>query len=201
MSWEISPASAAASGSGLGEGVARGEADPSAGARAAGEGEGGGVAPKEAGLPAGARAAGEGEGGTDIPRGGDETAAATVELTRQLGKTPVMVNKEIYGFIVNRILFEIFKEAFYLVNEGVASVEDIDVAMEGALGHPMGPFRTVDLLGVDLAHDILRDRYEETGVPRDAPPQFLADMVKAGTLGQKTGAGFYDYSEAKAKNK
>jgi 3-hydroxybutyryl-CoA dehydrogenase len=135
------------------------------------------------------------------PHTSEETAATTVELTRGLGKTPVMVNKEIYGFIVNRLLFEIYKEAFYLVNEEVASVEDIDTAMEGALGHPMGPFRTIDLSGVDLVHDILRDRYAETGIPRDAPPQFLADMVKAGKLGQKSGSGFYDYSEVKAKNK
>jgi 3-hydroxybutyryl-CoA dehydrogenase len=127
------------------------------------------------------------------PHTSNDTVETTVKLTEQLGKTPVRVDKEIYGFIVNRIFFAILKEAFYQVSNGVASVEAIDTAVTGALGHAMGPFRTADLSGIDLINDILRDRFAETGDPQDAPPQFLEDMVQTGKVGRKTGVGFYDY--------
>ena len=130
------------------------------------------------------------------PHTSEGTAQATVDMARALGKTPILLNKEIYGFVVDRILYAMFKEAWNLVTLEVASPQSIDVAVEGALGHPMGPFRIIDLSGVDLIYDIFQGHFEDTGDPSEAPPQFLVDMVKAGKWGKKTGQGFYDYSDA-----
>jgi 3-hydroxybutyryl-CoA dehydrogenase len=129
------------------------------------------------------------------PHTSQETIETTLDLTRALGRTPVLLEKETYGFIVNRLLIAFLNEAFALVTEGVTTPYAIDTAMEGAVGHPMGPFRMLDLVGIDLHCEHMRHRFEETGDSADLPPQFLLDLVKAGKCGRKTGSGFYDYSD------
>lgn len=124
-----------------------------------------------------------------------ETAEITMELSRRLEKTPILLGKEIYGFVVNRILAALNKEALFLLDQGVASAEDIDVAMENGLGHPMGPFRLLDLTGVDLNYQVALSRYQETGDRADIPSPTLARMFATNQWGRKTGRGFYSYDD------
>jgi 3-hydroxybutyryl-CoA dehydrogenase len=133
------------------------------------------------------------------PHTSQETAQTAVDMAVALGKTPVLVEKEIYGFVVDRILYAMWREAWNLVTLGIATPQAIDVAVEGALGHPMGPFRIIDLTGVDLIYDIFQGHFEDTGDPAEAPPQFLVDMIREGKLGKKSGSGFYEYSDTQAE--
>ncbi|OPY85417.1 MAG: putative 3-hydroxybutyryl-CoA dehydrogenase [Smithella sp. PtaU1.Bin162] len=127
------------------------------------------------------------------PHTSEETVQVTMDLCRRLDKTPVLITKEIYGFVVNRILMAINDEALYLAEHGIASVEDIDAAVVGALNHPMGPFKLMDLTGLDLYYYIKQGRFEETGKPEDTPVPLLEQKFKAGEYGQKTRKGFYNY--------
>jgi len=129
------------------------------------------------------------------PHTAPETAALAMDLARKLGKEPVLLKKEIYGFLVNRILARISEEALFLLDTGVASAEDIDRAVVNALGHPMGPFRLMDLTGIDLSYHIAMERYRETGNPLDKPSPTVVEKYVRGEWGRKTGRGFYDYSE------
>lgn len=129
------------------------------------------------------------------PDTSDETAQVTMELSRRIGKEPVLMNKEIYGFIVNYVLMSLTRAAMYLYQEGYASYEDIDKALKLGLNHPMGPFELADFSGVDIMHYAMLQRYKETGDPADKPPAFLDEMIKEGKLGRKSGKGFYDYSK------
>jgi 3-hydroxybutyryl-CoA dehydrogenase len=129
------------------------------------------------------------------PYTSDETAEVTMELSRRIGKEPVLMNKEIYGFIVNYVLMNLTRAAMYLYQEGYASYEDIDKALKLGLNHPMGPFELADFSGVDIMHYAMLQRYKETGDPADKPPAFLDEMIKEGKLGRKSGKGFYDYSK------
>ncbi|MDA8018672.1 MAG: 3-hydroxyacyl-CoA dehydrogenase family protein [Thermoanaerobaculia bacterium] len=124
----------------------------------------------------------------------DETVAVTMELARRIGKQPVRVNRELPGFLVNRILRAITNEAYFLLENGVASFEDIDKACELGLNHPLGPFKLGDFSGLDIGYNARKERYEETGDPADRPAPSLARRVERGDLGRKTGRGFYDYS-------
>ena len=130
------------------------------------------------------------------PHTSQETVDATMELSRRMGKTPVLIRKEIYGFIVNRIVDAINREAFFLAEQGIATPEDIDIAVEGGLNHPMGPFRLTDLIGIDLNYFAHTEHYEETGDPQDAPSPLIVEKYKKGEFGRKTGKGFYSYEEA-----
>lgn len=122
----------------------------------------------------------------------DETVEAAFEFARATGKTPVRIEKEIDGFLANRILTAIHNEARFLVEEGYCTYQDLDTACENGLGHPMGPFRLSDLTGIDLAFDIMNRRYQESGQkPRGY--DLYKKMVEEGRLGRKTGKGFYDY--------
>lgn len=123
---------------------------------------------------------------------GDEYYEAAFNFAASVGKTPIRVNREIDGFIANRILTAINNEARRLVEEGYVSYKDLDTACENGLGHPMGPFRLNDLTGIDLALDIMNRRYKESGIK---PPCYdlYTEMVKEGKLGRKTGVGFYEY--------
>lgn len=126
------------------------------------------------------------------------TSDATVDTAKNfalsLGKEPVVVNQDIAGFIVNRINGMAFLEALRLLEKGIASVEDIDKAMRLGLGHPMGPFELMDLVGLDIVLNARMGIYNETRNPDHYPPPILRRMVNAGLLGRKAGKGFYDYS-------
>ncbi|AKG05360.1 3-hydroxyacyl-CoA dehydrogenase [Salimicrobium jeotgali] len=131
----------------------------------------------------------------------EETANAAVKFCEQLGRTAVLLEKEIYGFIANRLLFAISNEALYLYENGYADFEDIDIITKKALGHPLGPFELMDLSGIDVGYYANKQLYEETGDPKDKPAKSVEEKVKAGNLGRKTGKGWYEYSGNKKVKK
>lgn len=127
------------------------------------------------------------------PHTSEETAQALVEFCRRSGKEPILLRKEIYGFVANRLLYAIRREALQLLEQGVATVEEIDLAAEKALRHPMGPFRLQDLTGLDVGYLAALERYRETGDPADRPHPLLEEKYRKGELGRKTGKGWYEY--------
>ena len=131
--------------------------------------------------------------------GGDHTSQETIEtvkaLAERMGKTPVVVRQEIFGFIANRIVAAIFDEAISLYEQGIASAEDIDTAVTHGLGHPIGPFALLDLTGIDVNVGIKRLEAQETGDPSRGPSQTLLALMEQGRLGRKTGHGFYEYGD------
>lgn len=129
------------------------------------------------------------------PHVSDETAEITMELSRRLKKEPVLLKKEVWGFLVNRILSVLNREAMALYDTGVASFEDIDSAVVNALGHPMGPFRLIDLTGIDLAYFSRMEKYAETMDPAEKPSPSIVEKYVKGEYGRKVGKGFYDYSK------
>jgi 3-hydroxybutyryl-CoA dehydrogenase len=127
------------------------------------------------------------------PHCSDETIETVVKFVESINKVPAIVNKEIYGFIVNRIFSSITKEACYMLDQGVASIEDIDNAVKFGLSHPMGPFELLDLTGIDLEFDVLTERYKTTGDLSDKPSPAIVERYAKGEYGRKTKKGFYDY--------
>ena len=125
----------------------------------------------------------------------DDTAAAGKDFVLQIGKEPIMVNRDVAGFVINRINFPSTIEAMNLVEQGVASVEDIDKGLRLAAGRRMGIFETSDMVGLDVTYGAMKAMYEETGDPRWYPPLLLRRKVKAGHLGRKAGKGWYEYNE------
>ncbi|MFE4428912.1 3-hydroxyacyl-CoA dehydrogenase family protein [Peribacillus butanolivorans] len=123
----------------------------------------------------------------------DETVEKLKALSKQLTKEPVEVKKDTPGFIVNRIMIPQFIEAIKLLEEGVASAEDIDKAVTLGLNYPMGPFTLQDFAGVDIGYHVMEYFKEEFNDDHFAPPLLLKQLVRAGRHGKKTGAGFYDY--------
>ena len=123
-----------------------------------------------------------------------ETLAAAVEVGKRMGKEVVVI-KEAPGFITSRINAMIGNEAFYMLQEGVASAEDIDNAVKLGLNHPMGPFELVDLVGLDTRLHILEYLHKTLG-EKFRPCPLLAQYVKAGRLGRKSGRGVFEYPEA-----
>ena len=124
----------------------------------------------------------------------DETVEAVMEFSRNTGKTPIIVQKEIDGFVVNRILSALYAESRWLVEEGYCSYEDLDTACENGLGHPMGPFRLNDLTGIDLTYDIMTANYQKSGKKPVGYDQ-IKEMYDKGWYGKKSGRGFYDYTK------
>jgi 3-hydroxybutyryl-CoA dehydrogenase len=124
----------------------------------------------------------------------EETVGLVAGLAKRVGREPVILRKELPGFLVNRILRALANEAYYLLEEGVASFADIDRAVELGLNHPMGPFKLGDLSGLDIGYNARLETHGLTKDPRDMPPGALERRVKRGDLGRKTGRGFYDYS-------
>jgi 3-hydroxybutyryl-CoA dehydrogenase len=122
-----------------------------------------------------------------------ETLQRATVFVESLGKRPVVVKKEIPGFIANRILNAVRDEALRLYEGGYADIESIDVACRDALGYPMGPFELMDLTGIDIGYLTKTARFEETGDPADAPSSTVSMLIKKGTVGRKSGQGFYHY--------
>jgi 3-hydroxybutyryl-CoA dehydrogenase len=122
----------------------------------------------------------------------DETAAAIVELARDLGKEPAEA-RDFPGFVSNRILMPFINEAAYALMEGVAEAEAIDTIAKLGFAHPMGPLALADLIGLDTCVAIMDVLHDGLGDPRFAPCPLLRQYVQAGRLGRKAGAGFYTY--------
>ena len=122
-----------------------------------------------------------------------ETFDAVKELSLGISKEPVEV-KEAPGFVVNRILIPMINEASFILEEGIASVEDIDTAMKFGANHPMGPLALGDLIGLDVCLAIMDVLYNETGDTKYRASSTLRKYVRAGWLGRKSGRGFYNYS-------
>jgi len=129
------------------------------------------------------------------PQTSDETVERAMSAAREIGRTPVLINKEIDGFIVNRILHAATQEAYRLLDAGVAGFEDIDTAVEKGLNWPMGPFRLGDFSGLDVTYNARLHMYRSTGDERFRPSPQLEAKVKAGKLGRKTGEGWYRYAK------
>jgi 3-hydroxybutyryl-CoA dehydrogenase len=120
----------------------------------------------------------------------DATVETAMDFARAIGKAPILVERETFGFVANRILFIAMQEAFRLVEDGFVSVEDCDAAVRDGLGWPMGPFAIADLVGLDVVEAILAEGHRQTGEQRWAPPALLRDRVARGELGRKSGRGF-----------
>lgn len=122
-----------------------------------------------------------------------EVTNTIVELSKQLGKTPCVVN-DYPGFIANRILMPMINEAIYCLYERVAGVEEIDTVMRLGMAHPMGPLQLADFIGLDVCLSILNVLHDGFGNPKYSPCPLLVNMVTAGKLGCKSSEGFYVYS-------
>ena len=126
----------------------------------------------------------------------DETAALTMDLSKKLGKEPVEVKVDVPGFLANRLMIAVAIEAIRLYEQGIASKEDVDKAAKLGLNYPMGPFELMDLTGVDINYHVMDYFHKE--LPQELkwdPPLSIKNMVKAGLLGRKTGAGWYTYNK------
>ena len=119
-------------------------------------------------------------------------AEAVMDFCKKIGKAPIWMKKEISGFAANRLVGVLNAEARYLVQNGYLTPQEVDMACELGLGHPMGPFRLMDLTGVDLTYDLMRPAVE-AGQPKPDCYDLIESMVKEGKLGRKSGHGFYDY--------
>jgi len=124
----------------------------------------------------------------------DETVNTIVEVTKKLGKEPVVVKKDVTGFVVNRVLIPALNEAVGLVDEGIATPEDIDKAIKLGLNWPMGPLTLLDYVGLDTTLAITELMVKEIDIKYQACP-LLRQMVRAGLLGRKSGKGFYDWKK------
>ena len=124
----------------------------------------------------------------------DETVRTVMEITRKMGKEPVEVKKDTPGFIVNRLMIPHFIEAIRMLEEGVATAEDIDKAIKLGLNYPMGPFELMDLTGIDIAHHVTEYFYKELNKESKwSVPGLMKSLIRAGRLGRKTGGGWYNY--------
>jgi len=131
----------------------------------------------------------------------DATARVGSDFIKQIGKEPIMVNRDVAGFVINRINFPSQIEAMKLVEQGVASVEDIDKGLRLASGRKMGIFETGDMVGLDVTYGAMMAIYKETGDSEFYPPFLIRRKVKAGHLGRKTGKGWYEYNEDGTRKK
>ena len=132
----------------------------------------------------------------EIPRGlhtSDDTVEKAKALIESFGKLPIVIQKDVPGFVANRFLIPMILEACKLLEEGVASKEDIDLLVKKGLGFPIGPFELGDFVGLDVALDVNTYIHDELADPYYNPPRILKEMVRAGRLGHKTGEGFYKY--------
>ena len=129
------------------------------------------------------------------PHVSDEAAQITMDLSTKLEKIPVLLKKEVEGFLLNRIFRVIGQEAQWMLEMGIASFEDIDKACVYGAGHPMGPFRLNDLTGIDLTYIRSMERFKETGNRADLPSPSVVERYMKGHYGEKSGKGWYDYTK------
>jgi 3-hydroxybutyryl-CoA dehydrogenase len=128
---------------------------------------------------------------------GEAAVQTAIDVATRMGKTPVRVRKDTPGFVVNRILMPMMVEAIRVVEEGIATPEEVDTAITMGLNHPMGPFTLLDFTGVDVCYNVMEYFYSEFRDPQYAPPQLIKQMIRAGRFGRKAGKGFLgDYPEA-----
>ena len=127
------------------------------------------------------------------PGTSDDTVDSVIAVIEKMGKHPVVLNAEIPGFIANRLMGAVRTEALNLVEQNIASIEDIDTAAKSALGHPMGPFELMDLVGLDVTYLIRKATFELTGDESEAPHPLITAKYEAGELGRKSGRGWYTY--------
>lgn len=126
----------------------------------------------------------------------DEAVATTTDLAKKMGKITVEVKKDSPGFIVNRIMIPHMLEAIKIVEEGIASMEDVDTAVKNGLNYPMGPFELMDLTGIDICYFVAEYFYKELNKESKwVSPNLLKTMIRANKLGRKTGAGWYNYTK------
>jgi 3-hydroxybutyryl-CoA dehydrogenase len=130
----------------------------------------------------------------------DETTKSIIDVASRLGKTPVTAN-DYPGFVANRILMPMINEAIEALHHGVAGVCEIDTVMKLGMAHPMGPLQLADFIGLDVCLSIMEVMYQGFKNQKYAPSPLLVNMVAAGHLGVKSGAGFYDYSESRKAEK
>ncbi len=124
----------------------------------------------------------------------DETIKTVIDLAKKMGKEPIEVKKDSPGFVVNRIMIPHFIEAIKIVEEGIATAEDVDKAVKLGLNYPMGPFELMDLTGNDIGYHVMEYLHRElTKELKWSSPSLLKTLIRAGRLGRKTGGGWYDY--------
>ncbi|EFL23180.1 MULTISPECIES: 3-hydroxyacyl-CoA dehydrogenase family protein [Streptomyces] len=123
----------------------------------------------------------------------DETLATAREFAEGVGKTCIVVNRDVAGFVTTRLISALVVEAAKLYESGVATAEDIDIACKLGFGHAMGPLATADLTGVDILLHATDNIYTESQDEKFAPPEIMRRMVDAGDIGRKSGGGFYRY--------
>jgi 3-hydroxybutyryl-CoA dehydrogenase len=126
----------------------------------------------------------------------DETVATTTALAQKMGKITVEVKKDSPGFIVNRIMIPHMIEAIKIVEEGIATPKDVDIAVKNGLNYPMGPFELMDLTGIDICYFVAEYFYKELNKESKwVSPNLLKTMIRANKLGRKTGGGWYEYGK------
>ena len=123
----------------------------------------------------------------------DETMTRVGDFMRSIGVLPLVVRRESTGFILNRVWRSVKRECLHLVDDGVASIEDVDRAWMSFYGTKIGPFGLMDRVGLDVVRDIENIYYGESRDSRDSPPKLLLEKIERGELGVKTGRGFYSY--------
>jgi 3-hydroxybutyryl-CoA dehydrogenase len=126
-------------------------------------------------------------------RTSDDTLRRAQDFAEAVGKTCIVVNRDVAGFVTTRLICALAMEAVTLYESGVASAEDIDTACRLGFGHAMGPLATIDLTGVDILRNASMNIYDESADARFVPPGLMSRMVDAGDLGRKSGRGFFDY--------
>lgn len=128
-------------------------------------------------------------------RTSDPTLQTARDFAEGLGKTCIVVNRDVAGFVTTRLISALAMEAIKLYESGVASAEDIDLACKLGFGHAMGPLATLDLTGTDILRNATMNIYSEGADAKFYPPELLSRMVDAGELGRKSGRGFFDYTD------